>query len=83
MVGLRIRIGVALGRWRIGIGGLEFLDLALHELQMDVQRIERVADLVCDAGGQQRECLDALALDDLKGFLLLLGSVINYDRQAA
>ena len=75
MVGLRIRIVVTLWRWHIGIGGLEFLDLALHELQMDMQRIERIADLVCDAGGQQRECLDAFALDDLKGFLLLLDGV--------
>jgi hypothetical protein len=35
---------------------------------MDVQRVERIADFVRDAGRQQRQCLDAFAFDGLKRF---------------
>ena len=60
----------------------EFFQLALHELQMDVQRVERIADFVRDAGGEQRERLDAFAFDGLKRFLPRLGRVMQNQRHA-
>src|SRR5205809_1135558 len=32
---------------------------------MDVQRVERITDLVCNAGGEQRERIQSLRLNDL------------------
>ena len=67
----------------VGISGFELFDLALHELQMDVQRVERIANLMRHTGGQQREGLHPFTLNHLKGFLLLLGGVVNDHRQTA
>ena len=52
------------------------------ELQMNVQRVERIADFMRDAGRQQRQRLDALAFDGLKGFLPRLGRVVQNQRHA-
>ena len=49
---------------------------------MNVQRVERIADFVGDAGGEQRERLDALAFDGFKGFLPRLGRVVQNQRDA-
>ena len=49
---------------------------------MNVQRVERIADFVRDAGGEQRERLHALAFDGLKGFLPRLGRVVQNQRHA-
>ena len=58
----------------------EFFQLALHELQMNVQRIERVADFVRDAGGEQRERLHAFAFNGLECFLPRFGRVVQDER---
>ena len=44
---------------------------------MDVQGVERIADFMGDAGGQQRQRLDPLALDGLEGLLPRLGGVVQ------
>ena len=49
---------------------------------MDVQRVERIADFVRDAGGEQRERLHAFALDGFKGLLPRLGRVMQNERDA-
>ena len=49
---------------------------------MDVQRVERIADLVRHARREQRERLDAFALDGFKGFLPRLGRVVQNQRHA-
>ena len=49
---------------------------------MDVQRVERIADFVRDAGREQRQRLDALAFDGLKCFLTRLGRVVQNQRHA-
>ena len=49
---------------------------------MDVQCVERIADLMRDTGRQQCEGLDALALDGLKGFLPRFGCVVQDQRDA-
>ena len=41
----------------------EFTDFPLHELEMDVKRIQRVTDFVRDSGGKQRECVEPLAFN--------------------
>ena len=46
---------------------IEFAHLPLHQLQMDVQRIERIADFMRHARGQQRERIEALRLDRFFG----------------
>ena len=50
---------------------------------MNVQCVQRVADLMGHTGGEQGERFNAFALDDLKGFLLLLGGIIDNNRQSA
>ena len=49
---------------------------------MNVQRVERIADFVRDARGQQRERLHAFAFDGLEGFLPRLGRVVQNQRHA-
>ena len=49
---------------------------------MNVQRVERIADFVRDAGGEQRERLDALAFNGFKGFLPRLGRIVQNERHA-
>jgi len=44
---------------------------------MNVQRVERIADFVRDAGGEQRERLHAFALNGFKSFLPRLGCVVQ------
>ena len=73
--------GCGLGRGRVGIGGAQLFQFTLHQLQVNVQRVERIADLVRDTRGEQRQRLDAFALDDLDGLLLLLGGVVDDHRQ--
>ena len=60
----------------------EFFQLALHELQMNVQRVERIADFVRDTGGEQRERLHPLAFNGFKGLLPRLGGVVQNQRHA-
>ena len=61
--------------------GFEFFQLPLHELQVNVQCVERVADLMSDAGGQQGERLNALAFHGLERFLAGFGGVVENERQ--
>jgi hypothetical protein len=49
---------------------------------MDVQRVERIADFVRDAGREQRQRLDAFAFDGFKRFLPRLGRVVQNQRHA-
>ena len=49
---------------------------------MDVQRVERIADLVRHARREQRQRLHAFALDGLEGFLPRLGGVVQNQRHA-
>jgi hypothetical protein len=49
---------------------------------MNVQRVERIADFMRDAGGEQRQRLDAFAFDGLEGFLPRLGRVVQNQRHA-
>ena len=49
---------------------------------MNVQRVERIADLVRHAGRQQRQRLDAFALDGLERLLPRLGRVVQNQRHA-
>ena len=58
-------------------GGLQLLQFALHELQMNVQGVERIADFVRHAGGQQGQRLDAFALDGFEGLLPRFGRVVK------
>ena len=44
---------------------------------MNVQRIERVADLVGHTGGEQGQGLDAFAFDGLEGLLARLGGIVD------
>ena len=47
---------------------------------MNVQRVERIADFVRDAGGEQRERLHALAFNGFKGLLPRLGGIVQNER---
>jgi hypothetical protein len=49
---------------------------------VDVERVERVADLVSDARGEESEGLDAFAFDGLKGFLPGFGRVVEDESEA-
>ena len=60
----------------------QFFRLALHELQVDVQRVQRIADLMRDAGGQERQRLHPFAFDGLKGFFPRLGRIVQDQRHA-
>ena len=53
--------------------------LPLHQLQMDVEGIERVADLVRYAGGEQGERIQSLALDRFLRCAPALGDVAQDD----
>ena len=44
---------------------------------MNVQRVERIPDFVRDAGGQQSQCLNALAFNGLKGLLPRFGGIVQ------
>ena len=59
----------------------ELLRFAGDELEVDVERVERIADLMGHAGRQQRQGLDALAFDRLEGFLPGLGGVVQDERE--
>ena len=47
---------------------------------MNVQRVERIPDFVCHAGGKQRERLHPLAFNGFKGLLPRLGGVVQNER---
>ena len=49
---------------------------------MDVQRIQRIADLVRDTRRQQGQRLHPFAFDGFKSFLPRLGGVVQNQRQA-
>src|SRR6266536_2074506 len=49
--------------------------LPLHQLQMDVQRIERITNLVCNAGGEQRKRIQSLRLNNLLRGAPALGNI--------
>ena len=49
---------------------------------MNVEGVEGIADFMGDAGGQQRQRLNALALDGLNGLLAGLGGVVEDERDA-
>ncbi len=68
---------------RGGASGLaQLLDFAAHQLEMNVQGVERVADLVRHAGRQERQGMKPLALDGLKGLLPRFGGVVQNQRHA-
>ena len=77
----RVAARAAAGRRDARRVGFEFLDLPLHELQMDMQRVQRIADFVRHAGRQQGQRLDAFALDGFEGFLPRLGGIVKNQRQ--
>ena len=45
---------------RAAVAGRQFAQLAAEQLEVDVERVERVADFVGDPGGEQRERVEAL-----------------------
>ena len=47
---------------------------------MNVQRVERIADLMRHARRQQGQCLHAFAFDGFKGFLPRLGRIMQNQR---
>ena len=55
----------------------QFPDFAAHQLEMNVQGVEGIADFVGHAGGQQGQGMNALALDGFKGLLARLGRVVQ------
>ena len=67
---------------RLSRGGPELLEFALHELQVNVQGVEGVADLMGDAGRQQRQRLNPLALDGFDGLLAGFGVVVEDEGDA-
>ena len=56
--------------------------VALEELEMDVERVERIAQLVRDAGGQQRDGVDFLRLDRFAGLRAARGQVVEDEGEA-
>jgi hypothetical protein len=62
--------------------GFQLFHLALHELQMNVERVERIADFMRDARRQQRQRLDTLAFDGFKSFLPRFGRIVQDERHA-
>src|ERR1044071_2084984 len=54
----------------------EFSEFTLHELQMDMEGIERIPDLMSDAGCQQRQSLDPLALNSFERALPRFGGIV-------
>jgi hypothetical protein len=59
----------------------QFFQLPLHQLQMDVQGVERISDLMGDAGGKQGQRLDALGFDGRKGLFPRFGRIMDDQRQ--
>ena len=71
-------------RDRLRLGRVaELLQLPGDQLQVDRQRVERVAELVGHAGGEQQDGRGPLVLDALLGRAPLLGDVGKDDRVAA
>lgn len=58
-------------------GGWDFFEFSLHELEVDVEGVEGVADFVCDTGGEQGEGVEAFGFEVLFGFLVGGGEVSN------
>ncbi len=56
--------------------------IALHELEMNVERVERIAELVRDARGQQRHGIELLRLDRLARLVAPRGQVVENDGEA-
>ena len=68
---------------RLGLRGLaELLQLPGDKLQVDRERVERVAELVGDAGGEEQDGRRPLVLDPLLGRQLVAGDVGQDDRVA-
>ena len=63
-------------------GGPKLLKFALHELQVNMQGVEGVADLVGDAGREQGQRLNPLALDGFDGLLAGFGIVVEDEGDA-
>ena len=47
---------------RLAVAGRQFAQLAAEQLEVDVERVERIADLMGHAGGEQGERVEALGL---------------------
>ena len=58
-----------------------FSQIPLHELQVNVERIEWISNLMSHAGGEHIEGGEPLDLDSLFGFASRLGDVPQNDRQ--
>src|SRR3954462_13168407 len=58
-------------------GSLELLDLTIHQLEVYMQRIERIADLMRDTGRQQCEGLDSFAFNRFERLLPRLISIVQ------
>src|SRR4051812_1960478 len=55
----------------------QLTNFALHQLKMDMQRVKRVAYLVCNAGRQQCQRLHSFTLDRGKGLGARFSGIMN------
>ena len=62
---------------RFAVAGREFAQLAAEQLEVDVERIERVADLMGDPGGEQGERVEALGFQRFLGLRAGAGEVAH------
>ena len=76
------RYSAITGRLLAARDSAQLAQLAFHELQVDVQGVDGVADLMGDARRQQGQRLDALAFDRLDRLLTRLGGVVENERDA-
>lgn len=75
-------IGDGIGGGGFGVG-LEFIELALDELEVNGEGIEGVTEFVGDSGGEAHDGIDALALDAFLEGDFVLGDVGEDDDVAA
>ena len=61
----------------LAVGGGEAAEFPLHELEVDVEGVERVPDLVGDAGGEQGEGVEALGFQGFLGLGVAAGEVAD------
>ena len=60
---------------------LQFFELSLHELQVEIERVKRVANFVRHARGQQGQRLNPFAFDRIECPLPRFRSVVQNERQ--
>ncbi len=57
-------------------------EIALQKLEMDVERVERIAQLMRDAGGEQRDGVELLRFDRFAGLRAARGQVVENNGEA-